>query len=232
MIHHDQILHDSSRENVVKDSGHEEDVTLTDDVVCEVVPFYQQLTTYKGARPPNYVSPNAMPTEIEPVLQCTLGAGGKKKLVTLLFWPEVPKSWVLYDSVKELVPHTPLSGVVSYGKFEVYTPEGTIKERFVLLDSAPFYIAPPINRPQFTIHASGRPIAHGQPFSYGQVDGVIGKDLEEQIARGPWEKSKRNPNVLMRNSVFGVIFGGSCARSNIPFLKSLSPLVPHDHFPA
>lgn len=199
----------------------------------EKLPFPQRILTYRGATPFNVQesNPAEISTRIVPVVQCELAAGTKRVLVTLMVCPYVPKSHVVYDSVRSLFRTYALTSDLSHGSLDILHPGGSIEVRFALVKCLQFFVPPAIQRSDLLSFAEGRKLAHPEPYNYKKIDGVIGKDLEDRIIRGKMLKAAKNPNISTQDTVFGVIFSGSWVRSNIPFISSFSPLTPRKDGP-
>ncbi|XP_075153514.1 uncharacterized protein LOC142227072 [Haematobia irritans] len=188
------------------------------------MPFYKQMTTYKGCLPYNW-SPtdDNKSTMIAPVIECDVLEGGIQKSLTFLFEPRVPKSMLVFESIKEFghVCSTRLD--INYGLFNIILPYEQHRHRFVIVNRIPFYTPPAVKR-SFASYFPHRQMAHPNPFDYSHIDGVFGHDLEDYIVLGESSKCEKNPCISIQNTVFGLVLSGSTARSNIPFLKSLAPL--------
>ncbi|XP_075164387.1 uncharacterized protein LOC142236989 [Haematobia irritans] len=196
----------------------------------ESMPFYMQMITYAGALPHDWTTPNEY-RRLAPVIQCELSGGGIQKSFTVLLETRVAKSFLIFESVKEFSHLHRTKHEISSGSFYIHLPEMPLRHRFVIARRIPFFVPPAVRIPSLMSYFQGLKMAHPQPFTYGQIDGVIGKDLEEYIIQGESSKGEKNPSILVTKTVFGLVVSGSAARSNIPFLKSLAPLVRREDGP-
>ncbi|XP_075168677.1 uncharacterized protein LOC142240818 [Haematobia irritans] len=230
MIHREESEMDSSIENVPS-TPTEKQQNVQIEKSYDQLPFSVRMTTFENAKPYDWVPQDAdTRKELAPVIQCELVCQGKSHTVTLLLYPQVPKSCLLKANVKSAFELGPLRFEVAYCSCKISTPTGTITERFALVDKFRFYIPQPCHRPDIFKYAEGRKLAHPEPHNF-KIDGVIGGDLADRVILGPLNKLEKNPNILLQETIFGLVFSGFYDRSNIPFLKSLCPLIRRDDGP-
>lgn len=226
MIHRPRHERASSCEETPTLPDRKPAVPLTSQSPYEKMPFHERILTSERARPFNWQRPNPQEDNIEiaPVVLCELKTANGRQVVTLMVCPDVPKSHLTYSSVQSLLGASAFTKEVLHASFEILLPEGGIVERFAIVRNLLIYVPPAIQRADLMQFAEGRKLAHPEPHKYNRVDGILGKDLEEKIMLGKMQKAEKNPNIRTQDTVFGVIFCGTWARSSKPFLKSLCPL--------